>query len=151
TLEISDTPEAIWDVISRYMHIDEFAPFVKSVDALTTGEDAVGSKRRNNFTNGTSMVEEVTEWTPNRGYRVQASEFGTLPFREVEAQITLGPLGNGRSKVTWALDFRPKYGPLGWLMGQTIMKISMGKLMDANLKGLSERVAIKQTENTQPT
>ncbi len=60
TLEISDTPEAIWDVISRYMHIDEFAPFVKSVDALTTGEDAVGSKRRNNFTNGTSMVEEVT-------------------------------------------------------------------------------------------
>jgi hypothetical protein len=151
TLEINATPQAIWSVISRYMHIDEFAPFVKSVDALTTGEDGVGSKRRNNFENGTAMVEEVTEWTPNRGYRIQSSEFGTLPFRDAEAEIVLAPLNNGRSKVTWSLDYRVKYGPLGWLMGQTIMKMSMGKFLDANLKGLSERVAVTQSKNAQQT
>lgn len=40
-LEIDATPEAVWAVLGRYMHVDEFAPLVKSVDALTSGEDGV--------------------------------------------------------------------------------------------------------------
>lgn len=61
TLEIDATPDDVWAVLGRFMHIDEFAPLIKSVDALTDGEDGIGSKRRNHFDNGTSLVEEVTE------------------------------------------------------------------------------------------
>jgi hypothetical protein len=67
TLEIDATPDAIWAEIGRFMQIDEFAPFVTSVDALTAGENGIGSKRLNHFDNGTSMVEEVTQWRPNHG------------------------------------------------------------------------------------
>ena len=70
TLDIDATPEALWAVIGRFMHIDEFAPLVKSVDALTDGEDGIGSKRRCNFDDGGSVVEEVTQWEANRRYRV---------------------------------------------------------------------------------
>ena len=56
--DIDATSEAIWSVLGRFMHIDEFAPLIKSVDALTDGEDGIGSKRRNNFDDGTSVVEE---------------------------------------------------------------------------------------------
>ena len=38
TLEIDDTPDAVWAVLGRFMHIDEFAPLIKSVDALTTAK-----------------------------------------------------------------------------------------------------------------
>jgi len=46
----------------------------------------------------------------------------------------------GRSKVTWTFDCRVKYVPLGWLIGQTLMKMMMGKIIDGNLKGLAGRV-----------
>ncbi|MDG2341345.1 MAG: SRPBCC family protein, partial [Paracoccaceae bacterium] len=85
---INATPDEIWAVLSRYMHIDEFCAGITHVDALTTGEDGVGSKRRNNFAddNG-SMVEEVIEWTVNRGYKVRMSEMTKFPAKEAVAFI----------------------------------------------------------------
>ena len=80
TLDIDAAPEAVWGVVGgggggggggRFMHIDEFPPLVKSVDALTDGEDRTGSKRRCNFDDGTPVVEEATEWVDNRCYRVR--------------------------------------------------------------------------------
>lgn len=136
--EIDATPEAVWAVMSRYMNIDEFAPFITSVDALTHGENGVGSIRRNHFDNGSSMVEEVVEWNPNRGYRVRASEFAPMPLVDLLAELSVEALGNDRAKVTWSMDYRVKYGPVGWLMGKTLMKMMMGKVLDANLKGLAK-------------
>ena len=144
TLTIDATPEAVWTVLGRFMHIDDFAPQVKSVDALTDGADGVGSKRRCHFDNGTSLVEEVTEWEANRGYRVRLSDMAAMPLHEAQAEIEVEPLDGGRSKVTWSFDYRVKYGPLGWLLGQTMMKMMMGKIIDGNLQGLAEKVAAKR-------
>ncbi|MEM7060970.1 MAG: SRPBCC family protein [Pseudomonadota bacterium] len=138
SLTIDATPDAVWEVISRYMHIDEFAPQITSVDALTDGDVGMGSKRRNNFANGTSVVEEVTDWRPGSGYTVRLSDMAAMPLHEASSEIRIAPSG-GKSKVTWTFDYRVKYGPLGWLMGQTMMKMMMGKIIDANLQGLSNR------------
>ncbi len=118
------------------MHIDEFAPLVKSVDVLT-GEDGVGSKRRNHFDNGSTMVEEVVAWTPNKGYRVRLSEMD-MPLQEGYAEIVIEPVGKDKSRVIWGKDYHLKYGPIGWLMGQTLMKMMMGKIIDGNLQGLAD-------------
>ncbi len=139
-LDIDATPDALWSVVGRFMHIDEFAPLVASVDALTEGEDRVGSKRRCNFDDGTSVVEEVTTWEPNRRYRVRLSEMAAMPLHEAFAEVSVEPLDSGGARVTWGMDYRVKYGPVGWLLGQTMMKLMMGKILDGNLKGLSDRV-----------
>ena len=34
TLEINAKPDAVWAVLGNFMHIDEFAPEIESVDAL---------------------------------------------------------------------------------------------------------------------
>jgi len=139
-LNVDATPDALWSIVGRFMHIDEFAPLVTSVDVLTDGEDRVGSKRRCNFEDGTSVVEEVTTWEPNRRYRVRLSEMATMPLREAYAEVAVEPLDNGGARVTWGMDYRVKYGPVGWLLGQTIMKLMMGKILDGNLRGLSDKV-----------
>jgi len=141
SLLIDATPEAVWAVVSRYMHIDEFAPQVTSVEALTRSVDGVGAKRRNHFANGTSMVEEVTAWHPGESYSVEMSHMSAMPLHEARSDIRLTPVG-GKTKVTWTFDYRVKYGPFGWLMGQTLMKRMMGKVIDANLQGLSDRVRV---------
>ena len=126
------------------MHIDEFAPLIESVDALTDGEDGVGSKRRNHFDNGSSIIEEVVAWEPNRRYRVRLSEFAPMPLHEAFAELVVAPSNNGGSKVTWSMDYRVKYGPFGWLLGQTMMKRMMGKVLATNLKGLAGKVQSNQ-------
>ena len=140
SIEISAAPEAIWSVLGRFMHIDEFAPQVKSVEALTDGENGVGSKRRCHFENGTSVAEEIINWQPNQSYRVKLSEMDAMPLHEASAEIAIERLSENRSKINWSMDYRMKYGPLGWLLGQTMMKMMMGKILDGNLKGLSDRV-----------
>lgn len=143
SLEIDATPEAVWGEISRYMNIDEFAPFVTKVDALTEGENGVGSIRRNHFDNGSSMVEEVIKWDVNRGYRVVSSEFEPMPLKEAFAELAITPSGQGKAKVTWGMDYTVKYGPLGWILGQTMMKMMMGKVLSANLDALADKVREK--------
>ncbi|WP_299352460.1 SRPBCC family protein [uncultured Shimia sp.] len=139
SLTIDAAPDAVWEVLSKYMHIDEFAPQITSVDALTDGEPGVGAKRRNHFANGTSVVEKVIEWKPGEGYTVQLSDMAAMPLDEASSKIQISPMV-GQSKVTWTFDYRVKYGPLGWLMGQTMMKMMMGKIIDANLDGLAKRL-----------
>ena len=140
TLVIDARPDAVWDVIGRFMHINEFAPLVKSVDAMTDGEDRVGSKRRCHFEDGSSLVEEVTEWEANRGYCVQLSDTASTPLKEAHAELSIKLQGSDRTLVIWSLDYRMKYGPFGWLLGQTIMKMVMGKILNGNLKGLADKI-----------
>ncbi len=151
TIDIDATPDAIWAVIGRFMHIDEFAPLIKSVDALTDGEDGVGSKRRCNFDDGTSVVEEVTKWEVCRKYRVRLSEMTAMPLHEMYAELSLEPLEGEQVRVTWGMDYRVKFGPFGWLLGQTMMKLMMGKILDGNLKGLANNVRSNRNATSQAT
>ncbi len=149
SLEIDATPEAIWAVLSRFMQIDEIAPQIAQVEALTRGTNGVGSKRRCYFENGTSLTEEVTQWDPNQGYSVRLSEMSAMPLTEAHAAIAIAPSANG-TRVTWSMDYVVKYGPLGWLLGQTLMKMMMSKVLDGNLKALADKVSSDHIPGVQP-
>ncbi|WP_238321752.1 SRPBCC family protein [Halocynthiibacter namhaensis] len=138
--EIKATPEAVWAELSRFMHIDEFAPEVVKTEALSDAQSGLGAKRRCHFKNNTAMAEEVVKWEDGKMYRVQLSELDAMPLHEAAAEIMVEPAGIGHSRVVWSFDFRVKYGPLGWLLGQTLMKMMMGKIIDGNLKGLAGKV-----------
>ncbi len=141
TLEIDAMPDAVWAVAGNFMHCDEFAPEIATTEALTDGEDGVGSSRRNHFKNGSSMVEEITEWEPaKRRYRFQMSEMEPMPLHEAYSAMSVEPTDNGRSMVIWDMDYRMKFGPFGWLLGQTMLKMMMIRLFDGNLKGLADKV-----------
>lgn len=144
SLVIDATTEAVWEPLGRYMDVDEYCPGISHVDALTSGEDGVGSKRRNNFPNGSSLIEEVTEWTVNKGYKVRMSEMIGLPMKETTAFIRLEPVGS-KTRVVWGMDYTMKNGPIGWLMGKTLIKFFMGKTIDSNLKALDEVVRKAQS------
>ena len=120
-LEINAPTDAVWAVLSRFMHIDEFAPFATSVDALSGNYAGIGAKRRCHFDNSTSLVEQVIAWPPNQSYRVRLSEMDAMPMTACEAEISIAPIGAGCILVTWGMVYSVKYGPLGWLLGQTMM------------------------------
>ena len=139
SLIIDANTNAVWSVLGRYMHIHEFAPLITAVTPLTDGENRVGSKRRNHFENGTSVVEEITVWKPGEGFTVKLSDMESMPLHQASSQVHIAALGS-RSRVTWTFDYKVKYGPLGWLMGQTLMKAMMGRVLASNLKALADKV-----------
>ncbi len=146
TLEIDAMPDDVWAILGNFRQVDEFAPEIVSVDALTDGADGVGSKRRNHFKNGTSLVEEIIEWEPaKRRFRLQMLDMDSMPLHEGCSAMSVEPRANGGSKVVWNMDFRVKYGPLGWILGQTMMKMMMGKIIDGNLQGLANKVGSNRT------
>ncbi|WP_050604243.1 SRPBCC family protein [Ruegeria sp. 6PALISEP08] len=150
SLEIDANPERIWAILSRFIQIDEIAPQIAQVEALTYGATGIGSRRRCYFENGTSLVEEVTKWDPNRGYTVRLSEMSAMPLIEAHAAIAIEPLAQTRTRVTWSMDYTVKYGPLGWLMGQSLMKMMMSRVLDGNLKALADKVSSDIIPEAQP-
>ena len=109
------------------------------------GPDGVGSQRRCVFADGSSVVEEVTEWEPNRQYRVRLVEMGKMPVQEAHATLSVEPLDGEHSRLKMAMDYRMKYGPLGWVMGQTMMKSMMGGIFEGVLKGLKDNVLSRKS------
>ena len=122
------------------MHIDDFAPFITSVDALSENASGMGATRRCHFENGTFLVEKVIAWHPGQSYRVQMSDMDPIPFKDAFADISIARLDAMHSTVTWSLNFKVKYGPFGWLLGQLVMKRALGKVLDANLNGLADAI-----------
>lgn len=139
TLEVDAPADRVWAVLGRFMHIDEFHPRVTRVDALSEASTGVGACRRCHFKDGSSVVEKVIDWQDGRAYRAELSEFA-LPLKKAIATLSVEPLDGGRSRLTMRMDYQVKYGPIGWVMGKTMMARMMGRLFLVVLRGLEERV-----------
>ena len=63
-----------------------------------------------------------------------------MPLHDAYAEVSVEKVDNGRSTVKWAMDYHVKYGLFGWLLGQTMMKVMMSKILDGNLIGLAAKV-----------
>lgn len=139
SIEIEAPAEKAWAVLGRFMHIDEFHPRITKVDVLTPAlATGLGASRRCHFKDGSSVVEKVIDWQEGRSYRAELSGF-SLPLNTAVTTLSIDPLGPGRARLTMSMEYQVKYGPLGWLMGKTMMARMMGGLFLVVLRGLEER------------
>ena len=148
SIEIEGTPDDIWAVISRFAHTNEYSPLVVRVEMLSTNDTGVGAKRKNYFENGSSITEEAVAWVHNKSQTIKGSDFGSLPLKDLTAQLDVRASGANTATLIWALDFKPKFGPIGWLMGQLMMKSAFGKVVQGNLDAVSARVAKNRGQAT---
>jgi len=139
SLNIDFSESKAWSVLGRFMHIDEFHPRVTKVDTLSEALTGVGASRRCHFKDGTSAVETVVDWREGAAYEVQLTGF-SLPLKQLFMSLAIASTGATSSRVTMQLRYQVKYGPIGWLMGKTMMASMMGKMMNMVLGGLAERV-----------
>ncbi|WP_299423873.1 SRPBCC family protein [uncultured Shimia sp.] len=150
TRTISAAPATVWAALADYMAIDVIAPEVVKVDVLSENTTGLGAKRRCHFPNGTSLVEEAITWNEGLGYRAAMLEMGKIPFKTAQAEIRLTPTSAGKTNVHWSIDYQPKFGPLGWLMGAILMKPQLRKVLNGNLRGLNDHVTGHASAIPQP-
>lgn len=66
-----------------------------------------------------SWTQEVTEWDPPRSFRDRMVE-GNAPFRSFEDWGRFRRVPGG-TEVAFGLDYRLRYGPVGWLVDRVFV------------------------------
>ena len=143
TRTIHASSDRVWDAFDNFSGIAAFHPAVERSPALNEIERGVGAQRECHFYGGGSVKEVVIESQPGRQLKVEIYEMGPFPLKKAIADIDLMPKGDN-TDVTFTMNFTPKFGPLGWLMGKTVMKSKFSKIFDSVLKGLDDHLRTGQ-------
>jgi hypothetical protein len=99
-----------------------------------------GARRTCHFHRGGSIDEKIPAYDSGVGYEVTITDPGTFPLKNAAADIRVAPVGRDRSTVGFTMRFEPKYGPIGWLMGHTLMKSQFRKILGRVIDGVEEHV-----------
>ncbi len=98
----------------------------------------LGAQRVCHFQDGNQIMEDITAYTPGREYEVEIIDPGNFPLKRAVARLAVEPLADERSRVSFHMAFRPRFGPVGWVMGKTVMTTQFTKILGRVLAGLEE-------------
>jgi ribosome-associated toxin RatA of RatAB toxin-antitoxin module len=125
----------VWSALADFGGIYKFHPRVARSPLLGDRQGGIGARRRCEFVDGSSIEEEVVQWTEGRSLTVDIVK-GSMPLHEASGRIELEPLSAGTTRISFALHYVPKYGPVGWLMNVMMMRREFGKLITSIIEGL---------------
>ena len=145
---INAPADRVWEALDDFGDIADYSPFLASSPITNGVERGEGAERTCHFNDGGAIVERITHYEPGRGYRVDIVDAGPFPLREARAFVQLEPLGHERVRASFRLEFKPRYGPLGWLMAQTLMKPRFASNLGQVLYGLEEHVTRGRTRES---
>ena len=134
--DIAVSRERTWQILDDFGGIHRFHPLVDSSPVSNGIDSGLDAERVCHFTNGDQISERITEYDAGRSYTVEITDPGKFPLKKGVARLTVEPLTESRSRVHFEMSFEPKYGPLGWLMGKTVMRAQFGRILKDVLAGL---------------
>ena len=134
-----------WAAISEMGAVEHWHPNVARAEVLTDNSSGVGASRRVEFQDGNSVIETVIEQADGSYTTMKMAD--SAPLHNAVVTIRAEPGADGQTDVTFTIDYEVKYGPVGWLLHQLVMKRMFGKVFGVALDGLrhhletGERVA----------
>lgn len=144
-----DAPvEAVWDVISDVVAYAEVAPNLSHA-AIESGEGA-GMVRRCWDTQGGTWQEACGEWVPGSHYTmiVDTSDY-PYPFTTMAGRWAVEPEGSG-SRIVMRFDYGMRYGPLGALLGRTLVPRKFTPICERLLENWVSRIQQRGETTTAP-
>ena len=136
TIKVNVSAEKIWQVLADYSGIENFAATIKSSPIVGDVKSGLGAKRKCTFNDGSSLVEEIIDYQEGQGYKMNLSEH-SLPLKEMQAKMAVKKLDDNSCEIFMAADFVVKAGPLGWLLGQFVMRPVMKGVFKKVMSGLA--------------
>jgi ligand-binding SRPBCC domain-containing protein len=122
-------PARVWALLSDLTAVERYNPGVRAASVEGTPRAGVGARRACVLLPKGRVVERVTQWEDQRalGLEVAESDWPILFMRWVTRLEADGP----RTRITQDLEYRVKFGPLGWLLDQLVMKRKLRSNLDA--------------------
>jgi len=140
SIEISATPEEVWQIISDLKRAPNWMPDVKERRFEDAESPKVGMRwQEQGLLRGKEykIHYELTEWDPpdRLGYKQVSSKEGKYHWHEY---ILVEPLEGGRSRVTARLEYRMPSGLFGQLYERFVFRKDFHGTLENRLEALRE-------------
>jgi len=136
TLKVNVPAEKIWQVLEEYNSIEKFAMTIKSSASVNDINTGLGAKRSCTFNDGSSLVEEITEYHIGQGYKMNISDH-SMPLKSMQSEMKVTAIDENSSEIFMSADFVVKGGLFGLVMGKLIMKPVMKSIFKKVMTGLA--------------
>jgi hypothetical protein len=137
TLSISLPAAAadVWRVVS------EQGPLLGSRFIGVRCGKGLGAERRCQGRDGLPVLERVIGWDEGRSYRVTLVQH-SLPVAWAEGGVQLEREHAGSTRVTFTVDYMPKYGALGRLVDAAFLRSRLERQLSALIARLAAELGV---------
>ena len=139
TRELNHDVADVWRLLDDFGAIAKYNPGVESAEIVSARPTGLDAQRICHFYDGTSLTETIVRYQPGHGYSFDLSDFA-LPLKQATSHFDLTHISDGRSLLTVTLEFTPKFGPLGWLMGKLMIRPMLQRALRGVTKGLDDHM-----------
>jgi uncharacterized protein YndB with AHSA1/START domain len=158
TRVIRAPPSVVMELLADVTTVDKWNTHVKSVDLASPDKKqrtGVGAARVCHFHDGTSIKETVTK-VDNKHIAMAVSDF-SMPLSEISIDFAVRPAAAASSaatdktsqeansikmtELTFSMHYNVKYGPIGYLLGQTVLKMKLHSVQTKILAGIDHHLA----------
>lgn len=126
----------VWEVLEDFSSVEKYAFSVDKSPLLEGKSSGLGTKRKCDFYDGTSVVEEIIGYQKGKGFKVELSEY-SMPVKSLVAGMKVEEVDAKTSDISMEMDFVVKGGPFGWLMGFFMMRPMLRGVAKKVLTGLA--------------
>ena len=129
-------PEKVWALLADLEAVQRYNPGVRAATIEGGQRTGVGATRACTLVPKGRVVERVTHWEERRalGLEVAASDWPIHFMRWVTRLEAQG----GATRITQDLEYKVKFGPLGWALDHLVMKRKLTSSIDQVLARLVE-------------
>jgi hypothetical protein len=133
-LETTCPPQKIWGVLSDLTAVKFYNPTVSAAQVTGEKTSGVGAIRQCDLKPKGKITERVTIWEEGEALGLEIAE-SDWPITAMSWVTRITPSGGG-SVIDQKLEYSMKYGHLGWLLNQIIMRRIIEKNVGVALQGM---------------
>jgi uncharacterized protein YndB with AHSA1/START domain len=121
-------PERVWALLADLEAVQQYNPGVRSAVVQGAQRSGVGARRSCDLLPKGRVVERVTHWEEGRALGLEVAE-SDWPIHFMRWITHIEPSAEG-ARITQALEYKVKFGPIGWLLDRLMMKRKLTATLD---------------------
>jgi hypothetical protein len=122
-------PEGVWALLADLEAVQHYNPGVRRAAIEGTQRTGVGAQRSCELSPKGRVIERVTHWEESRALGLEVVE-SDWPIHYMRWVTRIEPNGAG-TRISQSLEYKVKFGPLGWLLDRVVMKSKLTHVLDA--------------------
>lgn len=114
--------ETVWALLDDFGQASVYGPGIEASRIINDIPRGLGAMRECVLDDGGIVQERITAYQPRQGFTVEMIDFGKIPLKKNTVQVAAKTEGPHQTQVSFQVAFWPKFGPLGWLLAQLMIK-----------------------------
>jgi ligand-binding SRPBCC domain-containing protein len=128
-------PERVWALLADLEAVQAYNPGVRQAVVQGTQRTGVGARRSCELVPKGRVLERVTHWEDGRAVGLEVSE-SDWPIHFMRWITRVEPHERG-TRISQSLEYRVKFGLVGWLLDRLVMKRKLTTALDAVFASLA--------------